>query len=113
MEKSVALPKVTWATPTLGTRSECPRNRTRANNEFRSTAANIERASHFRFPPYAPLSLLKLKALNREKGRTLIRPYSQSLNNLFASIVITTGTLVPSGNVSNWKIMRAWFLLLS
>jgi hypothetical protein len=36
-----------------------------------------------------------------------------SLNNLFASIVITTGTLVPSGSVSDWKIMRAWFPLLS
>jgi hypothetical protein len=50
----------------------------------------------------------------RKKGRTPVLPRRQSLlTNLFASTVITTGTLVPSGSVSDMKIARAWFPLLS
>src|SRR5262249_16429687 len=41
-------------------------------------------------------------------------PTCQSLlTNRFASIVSTTGTLVPSGSTRDWKIIRAWFPLLS
>lgn len=51
--------------------------------------------------------------LSPAPGRCIVPPWSKArtdqslLNNRFASMVSTTGMLVPSGSLSDWKIIRA------